>query len=95
MVDNGRAAVERVAASRPGTFDIVLMDIQMPEMDGYEATRRIHLLAPALPVIGQTAHAMAEEKAKCMDAGMAEHIAKPIDLDTLVASILRHARPPA
>lgn len=95
MVGNGRAALERVAASRPGTFDIVLMDIQMPEMDGYEATRRIHLLAPALPVIGQTAHAMAEEKAKCMDAGMAEHIAKPIDLDTLVASILRHTRPPA
>lgn len=53
------------------------------------------ILAAALPVIGQTAHAMAEEKAKCLDAGMVDHIAKPIDLDTLVASILRHARPPA
>ncbi len=94
MVGNGRAAVERVAQDGPDAFAIVLMDIQMPEMDGYEATRRIHEIAPQLPIIGQTAHAMAEEKAKCARAGMVDHLAKPLDLDTLVDTILRHARRP-
>ena len=93
IVDNGRAAVERLAEAGADAFHVVLMDIQMPEMDGYEATRRICAKAGPLPVIGQTAHAMAEEKAKCLDAGMVDHIAKPINLDLLVATILRHARP--
>jgi len=95
IVGNGRAAVERIAKADAGEFQAVLMDIQMPEMDGYEATRRIRELAPELPVIGQTAHAMAEEKTKCAAAGMVDHIAKPLDLDALVAIILRHARRPA
>ncbi|WP_374265999.1 PAS domain S-box protein [Zoogloea sp.] len=94
MVENGRAAVERIAADGPDAYQIVLMDIQMPEMDGYEATRRIHQLDPDLPVVGQTAHALAEEKAKCADAGMVAHVAKPLDLDTLVEAVLRHARAP-
>jgi CheY-like chemotaxis protein len=92
MVHNGRAAVERVAEAGNDAFQLVLMDIQMPEMDGYEATRRIRAKAPHLPIIGQTAHAMAEEKAKCLEAGMVDHIAKPIDLDVLVATILRHVQ---
>ena len=63
----------------------------MPEMDGYEATRLIRELAPGLPVIGQTAHAFAEERDKCYAAGMAGHIAKPIDPQALVTLILRIA----
>jgi PAS domain S-box-containing protein len=91
-VDNGQAALERVRLAGPEAFDIVLMDIQMPIMDGYEATGRIHAIAPSLPVIGLTAHAMPEERQHCLDAGMVEHVSKPIDLDRLVLAMLRHAR---
>ena len=68
------------------------MDVQMPEMDGLEATRRLRDLAPGLPVIGQTAHALLEEREKCRIAGMVDHLCKPIDLEDLVAAVLRHAR---
>ena len=95
MVDNGESAVERIKAAGPAAFDVVLMDIQMPQMDGYEAARRIRAIAPGLPIIGQTAHAMAEEKARCLEAGMNAHVAKPIDLDILVGTILEHVRPAA
>ncbi len=92
LAGNGREAVELVLSQGGGSFDAVLMDIQMPEMGGHEATRRILELAPDLPIIGQTAHAFAEEKAACMAAGMVAHIAKPLDPDALVELILRHAR---
>lgn len=91
-VENGQQAVDRVSASGSGAWDIVLMDIMMPVMDGHEATRRLHLLDPLLPVIGLTAHAMDEERDKCLASGMLAHIAKPIDLDLLVETIARHAR---
>jgi CheY-like chemotaxis protein/HPt (histidine-containing phosphotransfer) domain-containing protein len=68
------------------------MDVQMPVMDGLEATRRIGAMAPALPVIGLTAHAMAEERARCLVAGMVDHVAKPVDIDILVAAIRRQVR---
>ena len=90
MVSNGREAVERVIQDGPAAYDIVLMDIQMPEMDGYEASRRIIELAPGLPIIAQTAHAFAEEREKCLAAGMLDHIAKPINPQELQAVILRH-----
>jgi PAS domain S-box-containing protein len=90
VVGNGREAVERVSQDGAKAYDIVLMDVQMPEMDGYEATRRILARVPGLPIIGQTAHAMAEEKAKCLDAGMVDHIAKPIDAKALVKMVLQH-----
>lgn len=89
LVNDGREAIERVATDGAQAYDIVLMDVQMPDIDGYEATRQIIKLAPGLPIIGQTAHAMAEEKAKCLAAGMADHIAKPINHDALVDSVLR------
>ena len=91
MVDNGRQAVEHVQAD-PQAYALVLMDMQMPEMDGYEATRRIRALAPDLPVVGQTADAMAEERDRCLAAGMVAHVPKPTDLELLVATVLRHAR---
>ncbi|MBM4200746.1 MAG: response regulator, partial [Gammaproteobacteria bacterium] len=74
----------------PDAFDLVLMDVQMPEMDGYEATRRIRALAPDLPVVGQTAHVCDEERTKCLSAGMVAHIAKPIDPRQLVSVIRQH-----
>jgi PAS domain S-box-containing protein len=90
IVGDGRQAVNRVLADGRESFDVVLMDIQMPEMDGYEATRRILELAPDLPVIGQTAHAMQDERRECLAAGMVDHIAKPIDFRRLVDMIVRH-----
>jgi PAS domain S-box-containing protein len=90
MVGTGQAAVERVIRDGPAAYDIVLMDMQMPEMDGLEATRRILKLAPDLPIIGQTAHAFSEEREKCFAAGMVAHIAKPIDPDELVQLVQVH-----
>ena len=89
MVGNGREAVERVIADGADAYDIVLMDIQMPVMGGYEATRRILELAPDLPIVGQTADAFAEDRDKCLAAGMVAHIAKPIDPQALVKLVLR------
>jgi CheY-like chemotaxis protein len=90
--ENGREAVERVQESSAWTWDIVLMDIQMPDMDGYEATRRIRALDPDLPVIGLTAHAMAEERERCLAAGMVAHLTKPVQIERLVTTLLRHRR---
>jgi PAS domain S-box-containing protein len=90
LVGNGRLAVE--AIERSGTpFDLVLMDVQMPEMDGLEASGRIRKLSADLPIIGQTAHALADEQARCRAAGMNDVVTKPIDVEILVASILRHS----
>ncbi len=92
LADNGVEAVEQVTTAGGEAFTAVLMDVQMPAMGGHEATRRIHEVAPDLPVIGQTAHAFADEIAACLEAGMVAHIAKPLDPDELVRLILRHAR---
>ena len=89
IVGDGAAAVERVVADGPMAYDIVLMDIQMPVMDGYDAARRIRAVAPDLPIIGQTAHAFSEDQEKCLAAGMVGHIAKPIDPPALAALILQ------
>ena len=90
---DGQQALDRLEEAGVSAFDAVLMDVQMPVMNGLEATRRLREIAPALPVIGLTAHALAEERDNCLAAGMAEHVTKPIDPDLLVAAILRHARP--
>jgi CheY-like chemotaxis protein len=94
VAENGRAAVDQVARAGAVRFHIVLMDIQMPEMDGLEAARRIVELAPGLPIVAQTAHALPEELCKCLEAGMVEHLTKPIDHETLVATILRYGAAP-
>lgn len=83
-VGDGRAAVERVLGDGPGAFDVILMDIQMPGMDGYEAARQILEVAPQLPIIAQTAHAFREELDRCLAAGMVAHVTKPIDADALI-----------
>ncbi|HRD67876.1 MAG TPA: response regulator [Candidatus Competibacter sp.] len=81
-VDNGREAVETL---RRDTFDAVLMDCQMPEMDGFEATRVIRGdgVHAALPIIAVTANAMAGDRERCLAAGMNDYLAKPFTLDML------------
>lgn len=73
---NGREAVDRFKADQG--YDLILMDLQMPEMNGYEATRQIKAINPEIPIIAQTAFAMAEDRAKALDAGCDEYLAKPI-----------------
>ena len=85
---NGQAALEKIATAVPGQYALVLMDIQMPVMDGYEATRRIRALPdPAkaqIPIVAMTANAFAEDRENALAAGMNEHIAKPFDTHTLL-----------
>ena len=90
FAENGQQALELMQTAGADAFDAVLMDVQMPVMDGYEATRRLQAMAPGVPVIGLTAHAMADERDKCRVAGMVAHLSKPVDLDTLVRTILEH-----
>ncbi|WP_124453036.1 ATP-binding protein [Paucibacter sp. KBW04] len=91
--DGGPQAIARVQEAGPDGYDLVLMDVQMPEMDGYEATRCLHQMAPQLRVIALTAHALPEEKRKCAEAGMQGHISKPIDQAELMRTLLTQAEP--
>ena len=89
--ENGQIAVDIVSASVPGYYDAILMDIQMPVMDGYEATRTIRSLPdPALariPILAMTANAFKEDEQAALDAGMQAHIAKPIDTGMLMKTL--------
>jgi PAS domain S-box-containing protein len=89
FAENGQQALERLEQAGVAAFDVVLMDVQMPVMNGVEAARRIRLIAPALPVVGVTAHALADEREKCLAAGMADVVTKPIDLNILISTIKR------
>jgi PAS domain S-box-containing protein len=85
---NGREAVEKALA--PGAeFDLVLMDVQMPEMDGLEATRLIRAAGRELPIIAMTAQAMESERQQCLAAGMSDHLSKPFDPEELVQRLKR------
>ncbi|NLV42732.1 MAG: response regulator [Candidatus Hydrogenedentes bacterium] len=94
--DDGAAALR---AAAEGGFDAVLMDVQMPEMDGLEATRRIRMLPHGgpvrLPIIAMTAHALATDRAKSLEAGMNDHVNKPIDPGELYDALLRWVKPRA
>ena len=90
LAANGREALNRLREQGAQAFDMVLTDIQMPGMDGYELARHVIDLAPGLPIIGLTANAMPEDRDRCLAAGMLDHVAKPIDIDVLVEAILRH-----
>lgn len=88
--ENGAAAVEKVRTARPGQYDLVLMDIQMPEMNGYEAARQIRRLPGPMgniPIFALTANAFEEDKLNALNAGMNGHISKPIDITKLIATI--------
>jgi len=88
---NGREAIDRLEASPPGRHDLVFMDLQMPVMDGYEATRllRADPRFAALPIVAMTAHAMREERDRCLAIGMNDHVAKPIEPPLLYALLRR------
>ena len=92
IVENGQMAVERFAASAEGEFDAILMDVQMPVKNGYEATREIRALeredAGKILIIAMTANAFAEDEKEALKAGMNIHLAKPIDVE-LLKQILR------
>ncbi len=92
MVDNGREAVDAVEQAGPGTFDLLLCDVEMPEMDGYQATEQIRLLDPGLPVLGLTAHAFDSARAKGLRAGMVDYIVKPFVYEELVRVMAQHVR---
>lgn len=86
--ENGEEALEKVAASRSGDYDLVLMDIQMPVMDGYEATKRIRLLdnpsQSSIPIVAMTANAFDEDRKAAAECGMNGFLSKPIDIDEVL-----------
>ena len=92
---NGKEAVDAFARSAPFHYDVILMDIMMPVMDGYAAARRIRSLsrpdAAAVPIIAMTANTFAEDVARCRQAGMNAHLAKPMDTTRMLALIAEHA----
>lgn len=91
VADDGDVAVERLEQAQPGQYDLVLMDIQMPRMDGYEATRRIRALnkeyCANVPIIAMTANAFAEDKEKAFEVGMNGYLSKPINVAELLDTI--------
>ncbi|MEW6514255.1 MAG: response regulator [Pseudomonadota bacterium] len=95
FAEDGRQALELLEQAGPQGFDAILMDVQMPVMDGHEATRQALRIAPQMPIIGLTAHALPEERNKCLAVGMVDHVTKPVDENILVAAILKHVRRPA
>ena len=94
VVENGQQAVEEFVRARPGLYDAILMDVQMPVMNGYEATRCIRSMeradAKTIPIIAMTANAFAEDMKDAKDAGMNDHIAKPIDMEIIRKTLSRY-----
>lgn len=90
---NGQLAADCFIGSAPGSFDAVLMDVQMPVLNGYEATKKIrgsgHVEAKSIPIVAMTANAFAEDVQDAMNAGMDAHVAKPIDMDVLKETLNR------
>ena len=91
IADDGNTAVEKMAAAKLGQYDLVLMDIQMPLMNDYEATKRIRAMespyCKEIPIIAMTANAFEEDKALALQAGMNDYIAKPIQINSMLKII--------
>lgn len=97
MAENGEAAVSKFS-EQPAAYDIIFMDIHMPVMDGYTATRAIRALpgpeAAAVPIVAMTANAFKEDIDKCLQAGMNSHLAKPLEVDKLYAVLAEYLTAP-
>jgi CheY-like chemotaxis protein len=95
--ENGREALA-IIEENPSKYQLILMDIHMPEMDGYEAVRRIRALpsetARTVPVVAMTANVFREDIEKCLAAGMNDHLGKPIDIDELMKKLAAYLLPP-
>lgn len=92
--ENGVKCLEMLKNSQPGYYSLILMDVQMPVLDGYEATQKIRkfkdLGKACIPIIAMTANAFAEDKAKALEVGMNEHVAKPIDMSKLIPTLEKY-----
>jgi CheY-like chemotaxis protein len=91
-VINGHQAV---AAARSGSFDVILMDVQMPQLDGYAAAQTLRKEGVQIPIVALTAHAMVEEREKCLASGCNDFLTKPVDVNRLLATVFKTARPGA
>lgn len=95
-VSNGVACVEKLEKAAPDFYDLILMDIQMPVMNGYDATRKIRQLEDpfrsSIPIIAMTANAFAEDRQKALFVGMNDHVAKPVDMNVLIPVLEKHIR---
>ena len=93
---NGQEALDLFAASAPGTFDAILMDVMMPVMDGYAATRAIRQLgrpdAGAIPILAMTANAFTEDRRRAYEAGMNEHLTKPLETDVVLKALGKYCK---
>ena len=93
ICSNGQEIVDAFASVRPGEYDMILMDVQMPVMDGLEATRRIrngeNPLGRTIPILAMTANAFLEDMQKSKEAGMDEHLSKPVDISALEQTVKR------
>ena len=91
VAENGQEAVDMVSVSNPGDYDLILMDIQMPYMDGYKATQAIRSLDDRIladiPIVAMTANAFEEDKNKALESGMNSHLAKPINIGELMETL--------
>lgn len=100
---NGQDALDQFAASAPGTFDAIIMDVMMPVMDGYQATRAIRQLdrpdAGSIPILAMTANAFVEDRRRAYEAGMNEHLTKPLEPEVVLRTLAKYrskyaGRPP-
>ena len=91
--ENGRICVDKMAKAKEDSYTLIFMDVQMPEMNGLDATRHIRRLenkwAASIPIIAMTADAFSENIAECLAAGMDGHIAKPVDMKLVIKEIRR------
>ena len=86
-IDKARDGLEAVESAGKGQYDLILMDCQMPRMDGYNATRRLRELGVDTPIVAMTAHALSGDREKCLAAGMNDYLTKPVVIDTLTACL--------